>query len=275
MSQIARVFPRRTNATPTDALAFTDVPPRLFPPAVDAVHISVTFEWDLPYAEWLAKQWKRVAPVEIGGPATDQRGEEFVSGKYLKPGYVITSRGCPNRCWFCKAWKRDGDIRELPISAGWNVLDDNLLACSESHIRAVFAMLRQQPCRTELTGGLEATRLQDWHVELLAQLRPRPSVFFAYDMPEDLEPLICAGQKMCEAGFTFASHRVRAYVLIGYPGDSFYYAESRLRETARAGFMPMAMLWRDGQTVPPSEWRRFQRSWARPASVNALIRQGV
>ena len=36
---IARVFPRRTNATPTDPLAFIGYP-GLFPPEVDAVHVS-------------------------------------------------------------------------------------------------------------------------------------------------------------------------------------------------------------------------------------------
>ena len=53
--KIARVFPRRTNATPRDPLAFsprpgrdyTDAAPGLWPPKVDAVHISVSFEWDL------------------------------------------------------------------------------------------------------------------------------------------------------------------------------------------------------------------------------------
>ena len=48
---------------------------------------------------------------------------------YMKPGYVITSRGCPNRCWFCAVPKREGyQLRELPVTDGWIVADDNLLA---------------------------------------------------------------------------------------------------------------------------------------------------
>ena len=27
----------------------------------DEVHVSVTFTWDIPIAEWLAKQWEPVA----------------------------------------------------------------------------------------------------------------------------------------------------------------------------------------------------------------------
>ncbi|MCL5103035.1 MAG: hypothetical protein M1133_02815 [Armatimonadetes bacterium] len=112
LKRIARVFPRRTKATPVDDLAFYDEP-GLFPPCVDEVHVSVTFTYDLPRAEHLAKAWERVAPVTIGGPATGMPGGEFTPGAYLKAGYVITSRGCPNRCWFCSVWRREGNTREL------------------------------------------------------------------------------------------------------------------------------------------------------------------
>ena len=37
---------------------------------------------------------------------------------------------------------REGNLRELPITSGHIVLDDNLLACSEKHIRSVFDMLK-------------------------------------------------------------------------------------------------------------------------------------
>ena len=91
--RIIRVFPRRTKATPTDALAYFGPPDRLA--EADEVHVSVTFTYDKEYAEHLAEQWKRVAPVKIGGVAYGDRGAEFVPGRYIKPGYVFTSRGCP------------------------------------------------------------------------------------------------------------------------------------------------------------------------------------
>ena len=266
---IARVFPRRTRATPTDELAYT-CPPGLFAPVVDAVHVSVAFSWDLPLAEHLAREWERVAPVTVGGPALGTRGEDFEPGMYLREGYVITSRGCPNKCWFCSVWKRDGAIRELPICDGWNVLDDNLLACSEAHIRAVFAMLKRQRERIEFTGGLEAAILKPWHVDLLADLKPK-QMFFAYDGPEDYEPLVVAGRMLREAGITLAGKTMRAYVLIGYPRDTLSDAERRLNDTLAAGFVPMAMLWRDQHGHRDPTWSRLQRLWARPA----LIRRAV
>jgi hypothetical protein len=276
--RVIRVFPRKTKATPTDELAVwpcrnnPQATPGLFHEA-DEIHISVTFTWDMSKAERMARQWCRVAPVKIGGPAYRKPAGEFTPGQYLRPGYVVTSRGCPNRCWFCWAWRSQNGLQELAIADGWNVLDDNLLACSEKHIRAVFAMLKRQKRRVEFTGGLEALRLRDWHVDLLAELHPRPACFFAYDTPDDLEPLRVAGQKMLAAGFTRESHRLRCYVLIGCPGDTMGQAECRLGETMRAGFMPMAMLWRDEDGSAKPEWRRFQREWARPAIIAAKLRE--
>ena len=267
--KIARVFPRRTKATPTDELAYTDVPD-MFVPKVDAVHVSVSFSWDLPRAEWLARQWEHIAPVSIGGPATGMRGGDFEPGMYLKRGYVITSRGCPNRCWFCSVWKREGQgVRELPITDGWNVLDDNLLACSDTHIKAVFAMLKRQKERPEFTGGLEAARLQDWHIDLLADLKPK-QIFFAYDTPDDFEPLVCAVRKLRDAGIGEKSKQVRVYVLIGYPKDTIESARRRLDSVLMIGAWPMAMLWRDEKNGSQSiEWRRIQREYSRPAIMHA------
>lgn len=192
-------------------------------------------------------------------------GGAFTPGMYLKSGYVITSRGCPNHCWFCSVPTREGNLRELPVTEGNNILDDNLLACSEQHIRTVFSMLKRQKIgRPEFTGGLEAARLRDWHVHCLACLKAK-QVFFAYDTPDDWDPLVVAASKMQAAGFTPESKRVRAYVLIGFPGDTMDAAERRLKATLALGILPMAMLWRDRAGARDVEWMRFQRPWARAA----------
>lgn len=261
--KLARVFPRRTKASPNDPLAFFG-PPGLFTPDVDEVHVSVTFTWDYPRAELLARQWEDIAPVKVGGPALGDPGGQFVPGRYLKPGYVITSRGCPNHCWFCDVPRREGPIREQPITDGWNVLDSNLLACSENHIRAVFSMLKRQPERAQFTGGLEAARLKSWHVDLLSDLNPK-QMFFAYDTPDDYEPLRQASAMLFDAGFNRQS--MRCYVLIGYKGDTLEAADKRLRETVGLGFFPAAMLYRDSKGKKNLEWMKLQRKWFRPAII--------
>jgi len=197
-------------------------------------------------------------------------GGIFVPGRYLKKGYVITSRGCPNNCWFCDVPKREGALRELPVTSGHNLLDSNILACSEKHITEVFHMLKKQKATVQLTGGLEAARLDDWHTNMLWDLRPG-QMFFAYDTPDDLEPLVEAGRKLRRANFT-RSH-CRCYVLIGWPSDTMYKAKKRLVQTWEAGFLPMAMLWKGKDGAEDAEWRRFQRSWARPASTKAVMKE--
>ena len=269
---LARVFPRKTKASPTDAMCFFG-PPDMFVEA-DEVHVDVTFTADIPKAERLADQWRYVAPVKIGGVALGDPGCEFVPGKYIKLGYTFTSRGCPRRCWFCSVWKRQPEATPLPITEGWNVLDDNLLACPEPHVRAVFAMLRRQKRRVEFTGGLEALSLQDYQVGLLADLKPRPNCFFAYDPGDPFETLKSAADRMLAAGFTRRSHRLRCYVLIGYPKDTFATAETRLRDMVAIGFTPMAMLWEPETPSaekyrPGPEWHGFQRRWVRPAIIHA------
>lgn len=267
------MFPRRTKATPDDPLAFTTAPPKTGLPDIDEVHISVAFTYDMEKAYTLAEQWRALGvPVRMGGPAFKEPGGDFVPGMYLKKGYVITSRGCPNRCWFCAVPAREGGkLRELPITEGYNVLDDNLLACSETHIRAVFDMLMKQKEKPIFTGGLEARLLRPWHVELLQKSKAR-RMYFAYDTPDDYEPLVMAGRILRDGGISKASHRAVCYVLIGYPGDTMDAAEKRLLDTWAAGFLPFAMLYRDESGCVDPEWRKFQRVWVRPEIICSKLK---
>ena len=265
--EMIRVFPRKTKASPTDSKAYFG-PPDMFV-SDEEIHVSCAFTWDIPYAEVLCKQWESYGKVTLGGPAFNQEGDGFVPGRYLKHGYTITSRGCPNRCWFCSVWKREPRLKELEIQDGWNVLDDNLLACSDNHIASVFTMLQRQPKPIEFTGGFEAKRLKPWHAELLTTIR-LGQVFFAYDTVDDLDPLVCAAKMLSDAGLM--SRKMRCYVLIGYRGDTFEKAEARLLRTLDLGYFPMAMLYtEDGKY--DREWRRLQREWVRPAIINTRLKK--
>ena len=268
---IVRVFPRRTNATPRDDMAFVGEPPLpAFQPEADRVHVSVVFDWDKDEGERLGECWRSYyEDVKVGGPAYSASGP-FVPGQYLREGYVITSRGCPNDCWFCEVKHRSPQFEELPIVGGWNVQDDNLLACSEEHIRAVFAMLKQQTHAIHFDGGLEAAHLKPWHIDLLLSLN-LGQMFLAYDERADLPPLRLAAQLLADAGL-MRGHKARCYVLIGYPGDLMSKAEERLQIVMQLGFMPFAMLYRDRTGAYQKSWRRFQREWANPVIVGAKMK---
>jgi len=260
--RIIRVFPTRTAATPDDPLVYVDRKPDLIAEA-DEVHISVVFSWDLPKAEKLARVWRCVASTKIGGPATGEHGEGFTPGLYLRHGYTITSRGCPNKCWFCSVWKRDGPIRELPIKDGWNVQDDNLLACSDQHIKSVFEMVRRQKREAVFAGGFEAKRLKDWQVNELANTKLR-SVFFAYDTPDDYDPLREAAKKLIRGGLIVGwSNFCRCFVLVGYPKDTYGLAEKRIQQVIRLGFFPFVMVYRDdvSGSIMARGWESFVKRW--------------
>ena len=125
---IARVFPRKTVASPTDMLAFFREPTieniaDCIQLGVTEVHISVTFTWDLERAEELYDAWQILGvPVDVGGPAFDDRMGDFVPGMYLREGMIFTSLGCTKDCWFCSVPRcAHGVIRELPIADGWHI----------------------------------------------------------------------------------------------------------------------------------------------------------
>lgn len=267
LTVIARVFPKKTKATPDDPFVYFGYPREGVIPEVDEIHVSVTFTGDKAKGECLAEEWAKTGiPVKIGGPAYKQPAGEFNPGLYLKRGYTITSRGCPNKCWFCGVHKVQGSLIELPIRDGWIIQDDNLLACSENHIRAVFNMLERQPERPMFPGGLEAKLLKPWHVELLHKVKAK-EMFFAYDTPDDYEPLVQAGKLLQEAGFTLKKRKTYAYVLMGYPGDTFEAAEKRCKQALTAGFIPFAMLHMHESGFQDPDWGQFQRSWCRVAAI--------
>jgi len=266
---IIRVFPGRTAWTPTDEHAFIGEP-GLFRPGNRStpIRISVTFTWDKPEAERLRLSWGHYYDdVQIGGPAYGDPGAEFEPGLFMREGVTITSRGCPKRCGWCYVPKREGGLREYEIKPGWCVQDNNLLACSEGHIRAVFDMLREQPHAAVFNGGLDKHYIKPWHRDLFDSIRVG-ELWWACDQLKDIVALekvidLCAGMPQA---------KMRCYTMIGYDGETLLEAERRLETVYAMGFLPFCQLYRDDVKMPahyPREWRALARKWSRPAAYRS------
>lgn len=261
--KIARVFPLKTSMSPDDKDAYFDMP-GLFVPAYNEVHVSVTFSWDIPKAQWLAKQWERVAPVKIGGPAIDGESDQpFVAGMYLKRGVTITSRGCVNKCSFCTVRRQIIEFAEFPD--GNIIQDNNILATSDFHWWKVIQMLKRQRA-IEFKGGLEAARLTRDKVLDLCKLKIK-TLWCACDSRSDVKVIERAGSLLQKYGFK--RRQMFCYVLIGKDkGEEL----DRLITVWKAGFIPFAQLFKAKVPITYSrEWRKFQKEWSRPAIIKSMM----
>ena len=213
-------------------------------------------------AEPGAFAWADIDPMwETWSAAAFAPGTEFVPGRFLAKGVTITSRGCPRRCPFCFVPGREGALRELPIREGWNVQDNNLLACSRRHIEAVFAMLSRQRHYAKFAGGLDARLLKRWHVDGFQALGI-DELWFACDSPGQLSAIARAGDLLGD----FRTDQKRCYVLLGYGADTPAAAEQRLAAVYELGFLPFAQVYRSGADARRPEWAAVQRKWSRPAA---------
>jgi len=256
-----RVFPRKTKWTPEDELVFIGDPP-LFRPAQMPICVSVTFTWDIPEGQRLLRAWSQYYQnITIGGPALDDPGGEFEPGMFVKDGVVETSRGCPKKCEWCFVPQREGKLRELEIKQGYIVIDNNLLACSRSHLAGVFLMLSEQTKAAQFKGGLDATLFQPWHKSLFDSIRVS-EMFFACDTVEAIKPL----ERVANLLNGISIEKKRCFVMIGRE-ETIEEAEKRLQKVYTLGFLPFAQLYQPREKIQyPKDWRDLGRKWSRPAA---------
>jgi hypothetical protein len=265
---VIRVFPARTKWTPDDEWAFVGEP-GFFRPGdrTTPVMVSCTFTWLRKRAEQIADSWRMFYDnVQIGGPAYDDPGGEFVPGRFLKLGCTITTRGCPKKCGWCKVPFAEGELREIAIKPGWIVQDNNLLACTEHRLTAVFDMLRAQGRNIYFNGGLDKHFLKPLHRGLFDSI-PIGELWFACDRTMDL-PHLERAAKILDG---IPIRKLRCYTMIGYDDETAEQAEQRIKDVLDLGFAPFTQLYQPPTAMMPTkiytaEWKAIMRKWCRPAA---------
>jgi len=272
-TDIIRVFPRKTKWTPSGENVFYGYAPLTglgLPDKDIPVFISCVFTWDIQKAYKIKESWSIFySDVKIGGPAFKDPGGEFEPGLFIKPGVTITSRGCIRNCPYCFVPKREGKIRELEIKSGWIVQDNNLLACSKSHIMKVFEMLSVQKKAIKFSGGLDSGLLKDWHIDEFLKLNVG-ELWFACDENKDLDSLKRALDMISD----FPLNAKRCFVLMGFNGESIKEAERRVESVFEMGFLPFAQLYQSVvKTEYSNDWKKLSRKWSRPAAYKSIEKE--
>ncbi len=271
--QIIRIFPSRTSYTPDDDYVFIGMPPFVIPDH-DEIHVSCTFTWDKALCENLAYQWegRTNKPVKLGGVAYASKVDGFVPGLYVKPNIIFTTRGCNNNCPWCCVSKVEGRLREMEITPGNIIQDNNFLQASRHHKDKVFEMLKT-PKGICFKGGLEPDLVDDHFTNGISGLRIK-ELWLACDTDAKLPEFKRACEKLNKAGFS--REKIHCYVL-SY-GKNMYRDEARARAVYEAGAMPFMQLYRDfsgTKTEYSKEWNAFCRMWQRPAAIRMHVENGT
>ena len=265
--RVIRVFPRRTLLTPDDPYSFIGDPP-MWRPEAEEVHVSCTFTWDIKEVKRLREAWNQYYPtVYLGGPAIDRNGNNFIPGVYIKNGVTFTSKGCNNNCPWCLVPEYEGKLQEIEdFAPGYIIQDNNLLQCSEGHIKRVCKMLRSQRRAAIFSGGIDARLVTDVIAELFRSIKIN-QLFLAADTTASLLPLQEAVEKLP----FLKRDKLRCYVLIGKDED-IAHSEFRLKRVWEIGCLPFAQLYqpKDKWIEYDSDWKDLNRVWSRPAITKAI-----
>lgn len=128
-------------------------------------------------------------------------------------------------------------------------------------------MLNAQARGACFRGGLQPSRLKDWHVDQLRGLRTIKEVWLSCDRPGVLPALRRAAERLAWLG----RRKIRCYVMVGYGGATPAQDLDRLEAVWDAGCLPFAQPYQppaESRTNSP-ELRALVREWSRPAAMFA------
>jgi len=165
--------------------------------------------------------------------------------EHIKPDYELydlkyslgfTTRGCIRKCKFCIVPEKEGKIREHaeveeflnPKSNIVVLLDNNFLALP-SHIKKLQKYI-DKGWRMDFNQGLDARLVNKENAKLLARIKHKETIRFAWDNVKDETEIIKGLDLIIKAGIR--PRNITVYTLIGF--DTTFkedlYRIQRLRE---------------------------------------------
>lgn len=164
-----------------------------------------------------------------GGSGFDLKRELPNKTEQLMPDYSLynlnyslgfTTRGCIRNCGFCIVREKEGNIKEHaeveeflnPKSNLIILLDNNFLALP-SHIKKLQKYIKKGWVM-DFNQGLDARLINKENAELLAKIRYKETIRFAWDNISDEHEIIRGIELVIKAGIR--PRYINVYVLIGY-----------------------------------------------------------
>jgi len=224
------------------------------------VYASAIFSWDLPYLREVAKDsefWNK--PLIVGGPAVTHNKSKLETSinavihyeheaEHIKGSFPMgwTSRGCIRSCPWCIVPSIEGNVMNeyQDISYTPLILDNNFLACSESHIEKVLQLYAGK--KVDWNQGLDARLYTPGFRQIVSKYNVKPTVWrFAYDSGGVGRYVQRAIEDLKLAGIPY--NRIRVYLLFNY-NENHAEARHRAEEIISWGASPWPMSYK------PLDW---------------------
>jgi len=181
----------------------------------------------------------------IGGSGFDLKSRLPDEIEHVKPDYDLynlnyslgfTTRGCIRNCKFCIVPEKEGKIREhaeveefLNLKSNIVVLLDNNFLALPSHIEKLQKYINKG-WRMDFNQGLDARLVNKENAKLLARIKYKETIRFAWDNIKDETEIIKGLDLIIKAGIR--PRNITVYALIGF--DTTFkedlYRIQRLRE---------------------------------------------
>jgi len=164
--------------------------------------------------------------------------------KWNDISYIYTSRGCPNKCQYCSAWRIEPEQYIIehwrehihPNRSQVMINDNNLSSQSIDHIRSIFDYVRETGKKINLKNGFDCKYITDELAGMLGKMKfASRGMRLSFDRIEEDGVFQGAVQKLLKAGVS--RHNIMVYVLFNF-NERVSEAVYRANECVKLGIAP-------------------------------------